>query len=197
MYPRAMNFHRGIYDAYLVAGQAPWTVTRWKKVAAALEPLMDPALTAVRSLQYEAGTKIAFGKLGWNDHAKWTAPSKSRQFGSAEIWSPSWNRCVKRDRAPDAFFGMYAPALSGAKTSYGAVVLLAVTGELDGLGPARAIAETMKAELFAHRRGAWARTSGTGFTDSLQDLLPFGAFRDDEPGPLKPAWKPVRRPGAS
>jgi hypothetical protein len=75
MCPRAMNLHRGIYDAYLVAGQALWTVPRWKRVAAALEPLMDPALTAVRSLQCEAGTKIAFGKLGWNDHAKWTAPS--------------------------------------------------------------------------------------------------------------------------
>src|ERR1043166_485276 len=113
-----MSFHTANYDAYLFLGYpdaAPlWEWSVWKRVVPQLTPLMEMARgkPAARSHRYE-GRKIGKpGRLSWNDasHQKWThgspltsSASRAWEFGSYELWAPSWNVSVREDSAPDVF----------------------------------------------------------------------------------------------
>jgi hypothetical protein len=140
--------------------------------------------------------KVKLGRLGWKEasHERWTFAAAERSerfgwclsrptgepvraFGSVEMWAPGWTQCAERDLAPDVFFAAHNPAMSAVR-SLDFVALLAVAVDLgdDAAALGRACPPAIGGETVVHRRRPWARSIGRGFTDSLQDLMPFGAF---------------------
>ena len=177
------------YDASLILGAArPWRPTVWKRVAASLDAVFA-AKTAVRTNQ-------KLGRLGWADAAKWTG---AKGFQHGDFWSPSWTAFERTGRPPDAFLHVVDPRVFGEKPTDGiaSYVLFAVAVDAAVHEAAQAtLSSFVKAlepvQRFTARR-AWARASGGGFEDSLQDFLPT-LERNEKTGRLRlPAvWKPTR-----
>lgn len=168
------------YDAYIFEGRTtPWTKTKWKPVAAALEPLFgEPAKTSVRT-----GEKL--GKLSWRDHAKWTTSAAT--FSHAEFWSPSWTDFSRTGRPPDAFLQLFNTPRNDTRC----ITLLAVARDSerhqhleDAVTKLTSLLDVVRV---SHRTTAWARAFLGGFSDSLQDLLSITDF--DEHLRLSKSWK--------
>lgn len=166
------------YDAWIFEADArPWEPATWKRVAGVLAGIFDGEVkTAVRT-----GAKL--GKLGWNDHAKWT--TRAANFSHAEFWSPSWNDFGRTGRPPDAF-------LQFVNEEGRSFTLLAVALDPgDQSLAARQLAAVLKASRVMHKKTAWARKEGVAFTNSLQDFLST-TERDEKHGGLRltATWKP-------
>lgn len=175
------------YDVHLIVGSvAPWTTAGWREVAACLDPIFGgSAKTAVR-------TGRPLGRLGWRDSAKWTGGARAK-FHYAELWSPSWTECERRDRPPDAFLKVSNPAWSAIK---GVVSLTLFACALDcevhaaAAAAAHELITVLGAVSSLNTRRPWARDLGDScFGESIQDLL-RSLECDERTGALRlPKWQ--------
>ena len=215
-----MAFHTGEYDTYCLLGSPSatpiWHADAWHNVAHALDPLIDAARgsASVRSTQYlpkQSGI-VKFGRIGWTQrgHEKWThgsPASQEWQFLDTEVWAPSWSQCERDDQSPDLYFSVGNEALSGGfneRLVFNPVIILAVTTRIAQgsseivVNTVNTLARQTKARFVGHRCRPWGSSSGSGFTNSIQDLCASGLFR---PGPrhdnqelselLVDTWQPL------
>jgi hypothetical protein len=177
--------------------------SRWPKVVAALEPLiaLGESPVAVRTYQRGRGDRgdPKFGRLGWDEksHARWPLRSGSHiEFGNMELWAPSWTRCVKRDCAPDVFFSMSNPAMSGPRPGASSVLLLAVAKSLGrqstsiGRKVANDVADVVTTVARRCRRQPWGRIGEYGLISDVVEYLLVNMHSDI----FKPDWEESRAP---
>jgi hypothetical protein len=198
-----MHFHTAAYDTYVILGDpdlpALWNWKVWRRFLPAADPLIQAARgkPAVRCVQYlpDSAGVVKFGPLGWNeaDNRKWChgsptnkATSKRWSFLAVEMWAPTWNVCVREDRAPDVFLNVVNDSLGGGYGQdllFNPVVVCAVVSELAKRQPAEvsalvsALRDVTSAKLVGYKRRPWGKSDGIGFTDSIQDLAPNGLFK--------------------
>jgi hypothetical protein len=202
-------FHERVFETFVFLTDpkqpVPWHSDAWQKLMPALDPLVSGARgpAGVRSDQYdEHGKIVRLGRLGWNakSHERWA--SGRPRFLHVEVWAPGWGACEREGLAPDVFFSITNEAMSqreGATLSFNAVVVLAATDEEGAHRAAQFLNRALQPLLAVHRRRPWGRSSGTGFTDAIQDLGITGVFKPGErhskpvdPGLLAGDWSPLQ-----
>ena len=149
----------------------PWQAPTWLRLASAFDPLFSGVLGAagVRTVQYEQGKLVRFGRLGWDaaSHARWSVPvGAPRAFAGTEVWAPNRQECARQDRPPGAYLHLGEPDRL--------VLAVAVDAGPDALAAAEAALDVATGLLDAgqHRRlvRPWGRASpGGGFQSAIED----------------------------
>src|SRR4051812_21861889 len=144
-----MAFHERSFEVHVVLGSpsaVPWVDATWNKISAALDPVMDAARDrpAIRTDQCRPGAGspnqrgIRFGRIGWNAQGfnKWVhakdgmlISGSAAEFGTCEVWAPSWTVCQRERVAPDVFFAIRREP-NRSPMRFGSVCLLAVASDL-------------------------------------------------------------------
>ena len=202
-----MKFHERIFTVYAIfmaTGEPrPWASSTGGKLTEASKPLFDfeRDRSAVRTLQY-VGTapnmkEIKFGRIPHNAKgaAKWThdyngriASGEAAHFVSAEVWAPAWTMCERDLRAPDVYLSVsnrhsLVPSRFVDPPKFKSVCILAVADDLGpeasdaGRAAAAAFTGILSASLGYKCQQPWGRSSGSGFTDAINDLALTEPFR--------------------
>ena len=204
-------FHSSEYETYCLLGDPDatpiWEWPKWSTIGAHLESLVESArgTAAVRSNQYTPeGEVVRFGRTALNTsgHQKWAhgSPTNRREskywkFLSTEVWAPSWTACERENRAPDVYFCITNEALSGGfnrRLAFNPVLILATSVDLAPQGSSEvracvaALQRASKAKLCAYKRRVWGVSSGSGFTDSIQDLAASRLFSAEDRHAIEP-----------
>jgi hypothetical protein len=164
----------------VLAERALWDAATWQQLLPALQPLFDgvSGSPGVRTVQYENGKRVRFGTLRWDaaSHGRWTLPAESpRTFVSTEVWAPSWGRCERVGRPPDAYLHLLDRA--SVTGSFLPLVLLAVALDAE---PARLVAADVAVQAVAESLGViaqgrserpWGRSAGgDAYSGAIADL---------------------------
>jgi hypothetical protein len=157
---------------------------------------------------------FGYGRLGWNSKSanKWTfvdpdheKPGANECFGHVEAWAPHWNNCFYGSGSPDFFLvvGNTYPHIRAytGKRSWRCELLIASALDIDTelntffRASSKILAKSLSCKKYAFRIAPWGITSGSGFTDSIQDMRFHTKIVGKEKREelfhefLKPEWK--------
>lgn len=182
-----MQFHERKYAAYAILGSPrvkPWVRGTWKKIAEAIEPLVQAARGRpfVEAFQIEPGRApvdmraLKFGRVGWSEQSfnKWVhirdghlTSGLPAHYRSCTLLKPSYAISYDQRCPPDFFFTLDREEISPLSSEYGtqlkfaSVCIFAIAADLgrpiqtQARRSAELVASAVDAVLRAHCMRPW------------------------------------------